>query len=362
MTSISIIIPVYRVEKYIEQCLNSIMSQSYNKEDCKIECILVDDSSPDNSMAIANNLIQQYKGSIFFKNFQHIHNKGLSAARNTGLVQATGEFIFYIDSDDTIMPNCLQTFINSIKKHPNIDLIMGQTIIAKNKELYTKNIIETKIFKGRNNILYNYLAGKFNIEAWNKLIRRDLLVRNNLFFVDGILFEDLPWTYNLFSIVDTLIVTSEITYSYNYNPYGIMNSISNNPEKAIHSYIEIYKYLTKNPPSKDIFSTIIEPDYLLFIQYFMLKGLYIIIQNQVSKNEISEFITIRNQLLYRSLRKGRLSIAISNLLLFKPFCNLINYSFFRRKYNFISNIIRRISHSTDFLHNHSSLKSYKFTI
>ena len=99
MKDVSIIIPIYNVEKYVAECINSVISQTYDHS--KIECIIVDDCTPDNSMVIVNEIIRKYNGEMTFVICRHEHNQGVSAVRNTGIEVATGEYIYFIDSDDT---------------------------------------------------------------------------------------------------------------------------------------------------------------------------------------------------------------------------------------------------------------------
>ena len=95
MKDISIIIPIYNVEKYVAECLNAVISQTYDHS--KIECILVDDCTPDNSMVIVNEIIGKYNGEMTFNIIGHEQNLGLSAARNTGIEAAAGKYIYFID-------------------------------------------------------------------------------------------------------------------------------------------------------------------------------------------------------------------------------------------------------------------------
>ena len=90
--SISIIIPIYNVEPYVEKCIKSVISQTYNGT---IECIMVDDCSSDNSMAIVDKVITDYDGPILFKIIHHDRNRGLSAARNSGIEVATSDYLFF---------------------------------------------------------------------------------------------------------------------------------------------------------------------------------------------------------------------------------------------------------------------------
>ena len=98
---VSIIIPVYNVSAYIERCVKSVMKQTYSGD---IECILVNDATPDDSIDIAKRLIADYNGPIQFRILNHEHNKGFSATRNTGIDAATGDYLYFFDSDDEITP------------------------------------------------------------------------------------------------------------------------------------------------------------------------------------------------------------------------------------------------------------------
>ena len=102
---ISIVVPIYNVEPYILECLESVANQ---KNANGIECILVDDCGKDKSMEIAEQFVCSYNGPIHFSVIHHEKNMGLSAARNCGTKVAQGEYIFFLDSDDTIVPNCME--------------------------------------------------------------------------------------------------------------------------------------------------------------------------------------------------------------------------------------------------------------
>ena len=119
---ISIIIPVYNVELYVEECLQSVANQTMTEG---IECIIVDDRGQDNSAAIAKQYIDSYKGDIRFTFIQREKNGGLSAARNTGIEAATGEYVYFLDSDDTIVPECMKLMYGLVEKYGNVDLVQG---------------------------------------------------------------------------------------------------------------------------------------------------------------------------------------------------------------------------------------------
>ena len=119
---ISVIIPVYNVAPYIAACLQSVMRQTTQ---AALECILVDDCGPDNSMEVVSETLKSYKGPVDFKIVRHTQNRGLSAARNTGLAAATGDYIYFLDSDDEITPDCIERLSAPLQKEP-YDLTIGE--------------------------------------------------------------------------------------------------------------------------------------------------------------------------------------------------------------------------------------------
>ena len=121
LPKVSIVIPVYNVEPYIEECLQSVMRQTYLG---MMECILVDDCGTDNSMGIAEQLIEAYNGPIDFKVLHHEHNRGVSAARNTGIDAACGEYIFFLDSDDWISDDCIERLTQPLE-FEKYDFVVG---------------------------------------------------------------------------------------------------------------------------------------------------------------------------------------------------------------------------------------------
>ena len=120
---VSVIVPVYKAEKYIHRCFDSIAGQTYTN----LECLFIDDGSPDRCYAILHTRIAQYSGEIDFQIIRHAQNRGLSAARNTGTLAARGEYIFYLDSDDEITRDCIETLVNLANKYHGVDIVQGNT-------------------------------------------------------------------------------------------------------------------------------------------------------------------------------------------------------------------------------------------
>lgn len=242
MSLISIIIPIYNVEPYILRCLQSIVNQTMSEG---IECVLVDDCGTDKSVLVAEDFIKNYQGNISFRMIHHEHNRGLSAARNTGIRAAKGEYVYFLDSDDTITTDCMAGFLKIIKEHPGVDLIQGlidqdspymNQFATKEYPSYTD---DRKYIK-RALLDYNELP----VCAANKMIRRQLIIDHALFFKEGIIHEDNYWSYFLAKYVRSLAVYPKKCYLYTENPISITKAVNRN--KEIYSSKVIIKDFCNN--------------------------------------------------------------------------------------------------------------------
>ena len=240
---ISIIVPVYNVEQYIKECFDSIAAQTYKGD---IECIFVDDCGQDKSVEILENMIADYQGGISFSIIHHEHNKGLSGARNTGINHATGDYLYFLDSDDSIIPNTIESMVKKIVKYPNAQIVIGGVNVKSSKfgwaDITKKNLPEYSIDKKW--IKCSFLKkAVFGVTAWNKLISRSFLLKNNLFFKEGVIHEDEHWNYFLAKKVDRLAICNINTYNYIIRPNSIT---SRKTQKDIDSYKIIYKDFVEN--------------------------------------------------------------------------------------------------------------------
>lgn len=223
-------------------CLQSVVSQSVTEG---IECILIDDCGTDDSIKIAEHFIQDYHGNIEFRICQHDKNKGLSAARNTGIQAAKGDYVYFLDSDDKITPDCMAGFLKIIEEHPGVDLIQG--LIDQNSaymnQFETKNLpdyTDDKKFIKKALLDYDMLP----VCAANKMVRRNLITENHLFFKEGIIHEDNYWSFFLAKHVKSLAVFPKKCYLYTVNPESITKAV--NVEKESYSYRVIIEGFSAN--------------------------------------------------------------------------------------------------------------------
>ena len=243
---VSIIIPVYNVALYIERCIKSVMSQTYNGE---IECILVNDASPDDSIDIAERLIANYNGPIQFRILNHEHNRGQSAARNTGIDDATGDYIYFLDSDDEITPDCIEKMSSPILNDPTIEMVDAccVTIRKDNNNIisehsHTRPQLE---FTSKEAVRNFFFSRQYeNKSTWNKLVKRDFILKNKLYFKEGVLWEDFLWHFQYNKFLSHLYIIPDITYKYCIRPNS---TITGTPQKRIHYFYGlIYEDISKN--------------------------------------------------------------------------------------------------------------------
>lgn len=242
--SVSIIVPVYNVAPFIERCLKSVMSQTYTG---KMECLIIDDCGTDDSIAISERMINEYNGDIRFQILHHEQNRGLSAARNTGTNAATGDYFFYLDSDDEITVDCIEKLMKPILNDPTVEMVMGSynrfsdgyQLPPLQCNLQEKDIVSIEAVRN-----YYFEGNVFPVSAWNKLIKKEFLVHHQLYFKEGVLFEDQLWTFFVVKYLSHLYTMSDITYLYYKRPHSITTGISKE-ERACH-YGMIYHEIANN--------------------------------------------------------------------------------------------------------------------
>lgn len=235
MVNVSIIIPVYNVEQYIESCLYSVINQTYKGT---LECIIVNDCTPDQSMEVVNRLLSVYQGNILFKIINHQENKGLSAARNSGVKIAKGDYLYFLDSDDILVENTIELLSNlSLQSFP--DVIMGDFDLIGDNQYIPRLNTSVAIFDKQKEIFNAFISYSLYEMAWNKLVKKSFFLKYDLWFREGIIHEDSLWSFNLFYYCNNLRVCFQRTYLYRVRENSIMTD-PKNIIKSFNSYCEIF--------------------------------------------------------------------------------------------------------------------------
>lgn len=256
---ISVIVPIYNVEKYIRECVDSIINQNYRN----IEVLLIDDGSPDNSAVI----IDEYSKKDKRVKVLHKQNGGLSDARNYGIENAIGEYLMFIDGDDFLLgTDCIEKIVNSINK-TRADIIQYKKVYWYNTNnikydndlqcLNSVNIIDTLSRLNKN--------GAISVSACDKVIKRSLINENSIRFKKGLLCEDILFSYQLYLIVKDIELLNENIYAYRQLREGSIST--SKTKKSFDSLYEIIKFWLNfsypNTKYKDLYFNLISYWYLI---------------------------------------------------------------------------------------------------
>tara|TARA_Y100000590_G_scaffold201045_1_gene228467 strand:- start:5910 stop:6893 length:984 start_codon:yes stop_codon:yes gene_type:complete len=241
MPKVSVIIPIYNVEKYLSECLNSVCAQTL--ED--IEIICVNDRSPDNCLDIVN---QYSKQDSRIKVIDREKNGGLSAARNSGIDVAVGEYIYFLDSDDWIDKEYLQKMYNKAIYH-NVDILLNNNMISFNEQTGEKR--QLGLINGIKNQEGELLDPKFSISntIWSsccRLYKRTLLETYNIRFPEGYIYEDVYFKSITELFVDKTFVFYGDAYHYRIRENSIITGSTQTLEKHIKIWHLIYSYYKEN--------------------------------------------------------------------------------------------------------------------
>lgn len=268
---VSIVVPVYNVSLYVERCVRSVMAQTYPV----LECILVDDASPDDSIAKCEKLIAAYDGAIGFVVLHHDRNRGLSAARNTGTSAARGEYIFYLDSDDELTPDCIEKLAGPVERDPSLEMVAASHRVSSGPPSAGRIPREEEFFSSEEVRAYFFDRGVLPWNAWNKLISKKFLTGHGLFFTEGLLYEDIPWFFSVMKVLRRLYVIPDITYLYYKRPLSITTEPDKTKEAYYRSiiYEDIARHFTPGEEAREA-RFYLRPFFFYSIRYQTLEGGY----------------------------------------------------------------------------------------
>lgn len=235
MIKVSVIIPVYNVEKYIEHCARSLMEQTL----MDIEYIFVDDCTPDHSMEILQRVLTDYPERLEnIRIIHHTQNSGSAAVRNTGLQIAQGEYIIHCDSDDWVEPDMYKAMYAKAKE-TDADIVVTDFYYecADHTSIQEQNYPDNPLF-----CVKKMLAGELHCGTWNKLVRKAIYVENNISFPDGVnMWEDVLTTISLCFHSAKIVYLPKAYYHYvQFNANSYTQRMS---EKSLRNQIEAIKRL-----------------------------------------------------------------------------------------------------------------------
>ena len=251
MVKVSVIVPVYNVEKYLEKCLDSLVNQTLKE----IEIIVVNDGSPDNSQKIIDKYTKKYQNiKAYIK-----ENGGVSDARNFGISRATGEYIGFVDSDDYVSLDMYQKMYNKAKEG-NFDIVVCDLNYVYEDGRCVR--IRSKIEKDTTNIKKTYV--NMYPCVWNKIYKRKLF-KEGIEFKKGVWFEDVDFLYKIFPYIKTIGVVKEPFNQYVQRE----GSITKTFDKRLYNYIDNFNSLIDFYKEREIYN-----QYQKELEYCYVRYLY----------------------------------------------------------------------------------------
>ena len=236
---VTIIIPVYNSSQFIARSLRSVFNQTYKD----FEIILIDDHSSDNSISKIEQLKAEappfLQGKI--KLLRNNKNRGQSFSRNKGIEAAKGEWIFFLDSDDEITPDCLETLTQHCNKH---EMVIGNYKIKGKQNSIGAFTLEEGEYHA-DTIIPLQLDWKIYTMVWNKLIKKEFIIKHRLYFLEGVIHEDNLWSFCSAFCLEKIYITQNKTYTYHIRVNSTERSHSEefHQENLFNVQINMLKFL-----------------------------------------------------------------------------------------------------------------------
>ena len=299
-SKVSIVVPVYNVEKYLDMCVDSLVNQTYGN----LEIILVDDGSTDTSPQMCDKWAENDSRVKVL----HKQNEGAGIARSMGMKIAQGEYILFVDSDDYLDISTIEKCIDNAQKKNADIVVFGRKNVRDTKidEIFLYN--EKKDYIGEKEIV-EFLSGLFNykigigISVWGKLFKLDIIKKNGIDFVSErkFLSEDALFILSIFSYVKRLSVLPENLYYYCYNPVSLSRKYSSDYQDKTDAF------LCKGKELCQVYKYPIDVYYSVCARYHMytIAGLKSIVALEIRQKEKYKIFSkvIKNRLLHKTLMK-----------------------------------------------------------
>lgn len=288
---VSIILPVYKVEKYLDECVQSVLRQTYTD----IEVIMVDDGSPDNCGRMCDAYAESDSRVIVI----HKKNEGLGLARNSGLEVATGEFVLFVDSDDWLELNAVEILVDCMERNHSDLVVFGFTKVKNSVDASTRicKVDEEEIYNNEDAIFSAILcpilgpstrkgekAGR-EMCVWTNMYRKSIIDKYNLRFVSEreYLTEDLFFNISYFLKIQKAVMLPECLYNYRYNEVSLSNAFRPNKVQLLQKMTEHVLGLIDSEKIQEKVGCRVERSYIKRLRYSLMQ---ILASKQSRKDKI----------------------------------------------------------------------------
>ena len=308
---LTVVIPVYNVEKYLKRCVESVLVQGWHNYDI----LLVDDGSTDSSPQICDDYAKVYD----FISVIHKKNGGLSEARNTGILHAKGEYVYFPDSDDWIETDTFLALAEVLESQKFDIISFNREFVKDEDDAIVSDSLVTQVFEGKDAFVqmlkHSYITGFAN----DKIYRKSLFIDNNILFPKGKYYEDLGTNYKLFLSAKKVYATNQKYYHYLIdNPDSITQSWN---EKKFSDMFGFYKDIFYS----DFVRSQLNQEELQISQLYYVNGLIHILASLYKSKLDKKYIDITDQVKQELLKHG---VSLSQM---KEQPNKLKYILFRFK-------------------------------
>ena len=227
---VSVIIPVYKVEKFLDNCVRSVIGQTFKN----IEILLIDDGSPDECPQMCD----EWATKDSRIRVVHKENGGLSSARNTGIRESVGKYLYFLDSDDRFYDSySIEKLWELVQTHDEVDMVQGNFYVEENHGTTFNSTAFPEFTNDKKWIRSKMATMVIPESACNRLVKRSIIVENNLYFREGWIQEDTLWSYQISRYINNMAFCYAPTYFYAYNSNSIMHSSGN--EREAKAFVQI---------------------------------------------------------------------------------------------------------------------------
>ena len=308
---LTVVIPVYNVEKYLKRCVESVLVQEWHNYDI----LLVDDGSTDSSPQICDDYAKVYD----FISVIHKENGGLSEARNTGILHAKGDYVYFPDSDDWLEPQTFKELAEVLESQEFEIVSFNREFVKGEEDAIVSDPLVTQVFEGKDAFVqmlkHSYITGFAN----DKIYKKSLFIDNNISFPKGKYYEDLGTNYKLFLSAKNVFATNQKYYHYLIdNPDSITQSWN---EKKFSDMFGFYKEVFYS----DFVRSQLNKEELQISQLYYVNGLVHILASLYKSKLDKQYIEITNEVKQELLKN---SVSLSQMK-YQP--NKLKYVLFRLK-------------------------------
>lgn len=265
---VTIICPFYNVEKFIKRCIESVLNQTYQH----IELILIDDCGVDSSLDIVKSLVLNNTSEKSVRLISHEHNKGVGEARNTGIQYSTGDYLFFLDSDDFLFPYSIELLVD-LSNRNMVDVVGGSYQITDSGQDDFR--IYSGMYYGEEVIKAFYYLKKWDCVCWNLLIKTSVIKDHYITFPQLKYSEDVFFLFQLYLHVKSILLIPDITYVYEKNQTSITNTETmlskiKSSEKAYDLMLSYFRQYS----NKSVYVVSFMNDYRLYLIAFYIQQKY----------------------------------------------------------------------------------------